>query len=627
MCGVAGFIDRKLQGSDAETALRRMAVSIKHRGPDGEGYYHDEDNGVALAHRRLAIIDVTSAGAQPMDSMCDRYVFSFNGEIYNFQEIRGKIEAARGRVSWKGHSDTEVLLEAIAQFGLDDALEMATGMFAFALWDKSERALYLARDRFGEKPLYYLNDGNWLAFSSELESVTKFPRFRAEIDESAVGAYLQFGYVPGESTLLRHVRKVLPGHYVRFSTSGGPALEFHCYWDPRQELFDQPKRNSSIHDAVDQLEGVLTKAIESQLVADVGLGSFLSAGVDSSLISSIIRRRLDRPLLTFSMGFEDERYDESSAARVIAAHLGTDHHEHIVRKSDVLAIVQSVPEIFDEPIGDTSVLPTYLVCKMARTHVTVALSGDGGDEIFGGYKHYRWGTQVVRNVRRIPKSVRTQVGPLVSKVGYAAGRRSIVKLGHLIKEAASSDPKVLLNGALIDAEDGVPAIKRKKFLESATSALQNLSLEHQLMAVDLYGFLPSDILCKVDRAAMGVSLETRAPFLDRRVAQFGWTLMPQLTASGPSSKYILRELLARYLPKDITDRPKQGFGIPLDGWFREELKSFVEKNLNILKSKYGHLVLPAFVDKYWSEHLSGKINWQREIWTLVVLVMFLETYF
>lgn len=625
MCGVAGFIDRSLWDVEAEIAIRQMSAAIKNRGPDGEGYYIDGENGVALAHRRLAIIDVTSAGSQPMTSICGRYVISFNGEIYNFPLMRTCVEASRGRVNWRGHSDTEVLVEAIAEFGLHEALKMTTGMFALALWDKVEKEIYLARDRFGEKPLYYFEDGPSIAFSSELFSISKFPRFRASIDTDAVGAFLQYGFVPGELTLFESVKKVLPGHYVKFSASSSTKLVSHCYWNLTKEVCDQSEVNLPLEDVVDKLEVVLTDAIEGQLVADVGLGAFLSSGIDSSLITSIIRRRLDRPLTTFSMGFDDERYDESAVSRVIAKSLGSSHHEHLINKSEILQTVQSVAEIFDEPIGDTSVLPTYLVCKVAKKHVTVALSGDGGDEMFGGYNHYRWGGRALRNLTRIPKFARSWVGASMTKVGAGAGVRSIVKLGQLIRESEHSNPNLLLNGGILNARDGVSMRGSEDWIK--VEDLGNRSIEHRLMAIDLYGFLPNDILCKVDRASMGVSLETRAPFLDRHVAQFAWSIPSKFTVGGPTSKYVLRKLLSRYLPQEIVSRPKKGFGIPLDVWFREELKSFVDNKLGVLKSKYAHLVSPAFVDTYWSAHLSGRFNWQREVWTLVALVLFLETYF
>jgi len=624
MCGVAGFVDRSLQVNEVETAINEMSIAIKNRGPDGEGYYIDHEEGVALAHRRLAIIDVSSAGSQPMTSMCGRYVISFNGEIYNFPSMRRSVEAVRGNVQWRGHSDTEVLIESIAQFGLHEALKMATGMFALALWDKREKAIYLARDRFGEKPMYYFEDGPRIAFSSELLSLTKSPRFQPSIDVEAVGAFLQYGFVPGEKTLFDNVRKVLPGHYIRFSAESSSKAVTGCYWDTRTELYELPEMDLPLNEVIDQLEVILTEAIEGQLVSDVGLGAFLSSGIDSSLISSIIRRRLDRPLTTFTMGYDDKDYDESATARAIAANLGSTHYEHLVHKSEVLQTVQSVAEIFDEPVGDTSVLPTYLVCKVARRYVTVALSGDGGDEMFGGYNHYRWGGRVLKNVARIPRFARNWVGSSIANVGTGMGLRSIVKFGRLVIASQYSSPRLLLNGGILDACEGA------KIASDPSEALEDLmdrSVEQKLMAADLSGFLPNDILCKVDRASMGVSLETRAPFLDRNVAQFAWSIPSRFTVAGPSSKYVLRKLLSRYLPREVVNRPKLGFGIPLDAWFRDELRSFVDKNLGILKSKYSHLISPTFVDKYWSEHLSGRFNWQREVWTMVALVLFLETYF
>lgn len=626
MCGIAGLFFPKHQVA-LDSAIKAMTGSIAYRGPDDQGHYVAQERGLALGHLRLAIVDLSSTGAQPMSSSSARYVISYNGEIYNTSELRRRVEERRGPQAWRGRSDTEVLLEAIETLGIEAALDAANGMFAFALWDNVDATLTLARDRFGEKPLYYWQENGRFAFASELKAFRHVPGFVPSVNSSVIGAYLRFGFVPDDQTLLNCVRKLPPGHYAVLGSKSDLPLQSRPYWRKSDELFLKPKVLTDFVDATAKVENTLTNAIARQLVADVPVGAFLSAGVDSALLCALARKRLDTPLVTFSMGFDEPEYDESEGARAIADYLGTEHHEHRVSSKDVLNLVERLPEIFDEPTGDTSVLPTRLLCEMAREHVTVAISGDGGDELFGGYNHYRWGPSILRHAARVPRWARGPVSSLASAVGERARRRDLLKFGHLLAAPDSIDRRTLLNAAVIDGAGANRQNDRGQSLEDFAEGVARLPLQSQLMALDSEVLLPNDILQKVDRAAMSVSLETRAPYLDREVAETAWSLPTEFTVAGPDSKYILRQILAKHLPGDLYKKPKKGFGVPLERLLRNELKDFVDENLSWLKHNFSDLVSPDLIDRYWRQHLQQIANWQREIWTILTLTMFLRSYF
>jgi asparagine synthase (glutamine-hydrolysing) len=626
MCGIAGLL---YPGTLAplDTSIQAMTDAINYRGPDAVGHLVDSSHGLALGHVRLAIVDLTATGAQPMWSHSGRYVISYNGEIYNSSDVRRQVDEQAGPIAWRGRSDTEVLIQAIETFGIEEALDLVNGMFAFALWDTAQKTLTLARDRFGEKPLYYWQKGQRFAFASELKAFHHAPGFEPVLNRSAIGAYLRFGFTPGAETLLENVRKLPPGHYaVVHDVLDGPLVS-KPYWQKSAALFHKERPAVDLETAIDAVETTLTNAVSRQLVADVPVGAFLSAGVDSAIICALARHRLERPLLTFSMGFDEPEYDESEGARAIARHLGTDHHEHRVSAKDVLGLVEELPKMFDEPTGDTSVLPTRLLCEMARKHVTVAISGDGGDELFGGYNHYRWGPGILKRAETVPSWAAHPSASLASWIGAVARRRDVLKMGHLVAIPAGRDRRTLLNAALIDGDIAETDGNSWETLDDFVSDAEKLSLPHQLMALDIEALLPNDILNKVDRAAMSVSLETRAPYLDREVAELAWSLPLGLTAGGPTSKHILRQLLLRHIPGDLYTQPKRGFGIPLERLLRNELKSLVQDKLDWLKRHFADVVSPTIVDRYWDQHNKGIANWQREIWTLLTLSMFLRTHF
>ncbi len=625
MCGIAGLFYPG-SGAPLDASIQAMTDAISYRGPDASGHFVNTPDGVALGHLRLAIVDLTEAGAQPMWSHSRRYVISYNGEIYNSPYVRRRVEERAGPIAWRGRSDTEVLLQAIEMLGVGEALDLANGMFAFGLWDTERKTLTMARDRFGEKPLYYWQRAGRFAFASELKAFRHAPGFTPVLNHAAIGPYLRFGFTPGPDTLLAGVRKLPPGHYAEFR-GGDDAIVPQPFWRKSKALFAQPRPPIALDAAVDAVETALTDAVERQLSADVPVGAFLSAGVDSTVLCALTRHRLDRPLLTFSMGFDEPEYDESEGARAIAKHLGTDHHEHRVSIKDVLDLVESIPALFDEPTGDTSVLPTRLLCEMARKHVTVAISGDGGDELFGGYNHYRWGSKILDHVNAVPAWASQSAAGLAGWGGALTHRRDVLKFGHLLGAPAGSDRRTLLNAALIDGISVGDAGNGPHRLDDFVPDADRLALPHQLMALDAEALLPDDILNKVDRAAMSVSLETRAPYLDRHVSELAWSLPLELTAGGPRSKHVLRELLACHVPSDLYAQPKRGFGIPLARLLRNELRNLTQDNFDWLRAHFADVVSPDLVDRYWQQHLRGVANWQREVWTLLTLSMFLRTHF
>jgi asparagine synthase (glutamine-hydrolysing) len=597
-----------------------MTSVLNHRGPDAEGYWISTDQKLALGHRRLSILDLSSAGAQPMISHSGRFVLVLNGEIYNFLELRNELIQLGIKHSWRGHSDTEVLLSAIECWGVKRTLQKAVGMFAFALWDIQEHQLTLVRDRFGEKPLYFAVFPGAVLFGSELKALERHPAFRREPDIGALGLYLQYGYIPGPLSPYKGVQKLLPGNSIEISKKGDTFVSTTtAYWSPQSSLFSGNEPTSSLHDSCNTLLKLLEKAIAGQMLADVPVGAFLSGGVDSSLVVAIMRRVSSAPVRTFTVGFEDKTFDEAPYARKVAKHLGTDHHESYVSTREVLDIIPRLPEIYDEPFGDTSQIPTALVARTARKNVVVCLSGDGGDELFGGYNHYRWGRTLQILGSAVPVVMLRGIGHSLSFLRPLAPPRLRRFLELTAAGKHNAHRELLFNSVFPDISPFGLVFDRNDPIEARILTSGNRGIA-RLMELDLYGFLPDDILMKVDRATMAVGLESRTPYLDHGVAKFAWSLPLEYRTSRTRGKIVLRELLSRFVPTELSERPKQGFGLPLSEWLRGPLRTWAESVL---------LQPTAWLDNsairlYWDEHQSAKINRQRELWTLISLCIWLR---
>lgn len=647
MCGLAGILCLRQSSIElkTETTLRTMAAAIAHRGPDAEGLWIDPEAGIGLAHRRLSILDLSPAGAQPMVSATGRYIIAFNGEIYNHPALREELESGANAPAWRGHSDTETLLLAIERWGLKTALQRACGMFALALWDTAEGRLSLARDRTGEKPLYLAAiDGGW-AFASELSSFHGLPGFRARLDQQALSDYLATLAVPDAGCVFQGVRKIRPGTILHISAAAG-TVEEDCYFDIVQVMSSgrhsaETRPAHAIPSVLDEMEAVLQDVVISQMISDVPLGSFLSGGIDSSLVTALMQEASDRPVKTFTIGFAEAGYDESALAERVAEHLGTDHTTFRLTEADALEIIPHLPRIYSEPFADSSQLPTALLCAHARKQVTVVLTGDGGDEIFGGYNRHILGPRLWSLVTRVPKSLRSMGAPLAKSIQWLGGEQS-----PLLRQLARriGVPASLLNkaGRLGDVVAGADALEDvyasltritdfpEQFLLEAPAAreeellrkdprLSTFGAQEWMMAQDTIGYLPSDVLVKLDRAAMSVSLETRAPFLDVRTIEAAWRLPLQEKIREGRGKQILREILDRHVPRQLIERPKQGFAVPIDRWLRGELRCWAEDLLSRDALIRGGLLRVEPVRDIWEAHLANRGNHGQLLWAMLML--------
>lgn len=618
MCGIAGFLSLAPPGREAAEVATAMADRIGHRGPDASGVWVDESAAVAFAHRRLSVIDLSSAGAQPMLSASGRFVLIFNGEIYNHLEIRqglGGLEKA-----WRGHSDTETLLAAIEAWGLERSLRACVGMFAFALWDRQDRALSLARDRMGEKPLYYGWQGRHLLFGSELKALRAHPAFEGQIDTEILGDYFRFGNVPGKSSIWKGISKLPPGTCLTYRMGSGPTLpEAVHYWsiDEAAKAGRANRFRGSGQDAAHALGEVLSTAVAQQMVADVPLGVFLSGGIDSSTIAAQMQAQSNRPIKTFTIGFEEPDYDESRHAEAVARHLHTDHKTMKLSAADAWAVIPSLSSLYDEPFGDTSAIPTLLVSRLARQEVTVALTGDGADELFAGYSRYHsWKAGAVWKLYRFaPRALRNAAGRLVA--GSAYPRES------------GRDATTFLLGMynLSMAHWRVPPVAKAECRIPVIDGPADVDHVGLMMQADMHRYLPDDILVKVDRAAMSVSLETRAPFLDHRVVEFAMTLPTELLASNGTGKMPLRHLLYRSVPRAILERPKMGFAPPVGHWIRGPLRDWAEDLLAPQTLSQSGLLDVAAIRKRWAEHLSGARNYRDSLWIALMFQSWLRDNF
>ena len=644
MCGIVGFIDdsRKHTRDTLRGIAERMSATLLHRGPDDGGVWIDSQVGVALAHRRLSIVDLSPTGAQPMTSSCGRYVIVFNGEIYNFQELRKEL-ISRGQ-PFRGSSDTEVILAGLSQWGIETSLKRFNGMFAFALWDNLDRVLYLARDRAGEKPLYYGRIGSSFVFASELKALRLHPEFDANVDPEALALYLQRACVPTPRSIYKGIQKLPSGCYLAVTSVSSPASPI-TYWSARQAAESgvaSPFQGDSF-EAIQELGLLLRDAVRLRMIADVPLGAFLSGGIDSSTIVALMQVQDVKPVKTFTVGFRESAYDEAANARRVASHLGTEHTELYLEPKQVLDIVPRIPALYDEPFADPSQIPTFLVSQLARQRVTVSLSGDAGDELFGGYKLYKAGRLLWRTFGWMPLAARRAIGvalqsaPLqslnlafawLSPVQSHFGRRSSIgdKLRKLAPVLAGGQPNQMHNLLVSnwrESEFLVPASRMTAAsVEGNWPALGDFV--QQMMYSDLVSYLPDVILAKVDRASMGVSLEARIPFLDHRLIEFAWHLPLHLKFRGGTTKWILRQLLNRYVPHELVDRPKSGFSVPISEWLRGPLRQFGEDLLLQSRLQQDGWLDARLVRKLWTEHITRQRNWEQPLWSLLMFQAWLS---
>jgi asparagine synthase (glutamine-hydrolysing) len=651
MCGLAGIVDLRHAQRREELcgAVEGMTSCLRHRGPDDSGIWLDETAGIGLGFRRLAIIDLTHAGHQPQISHNGRLVIVFNGEIYNHDLIREELSSTFGPERWAGHSDTETLLAAFSAWGVIPTLKRTIGMFAIALWDREDRRLYLVRDRFGEKPLYYGWTNGAFVFGSELEALRRYPKFDNAIDRDVLSLYMQYNCVPAPYSIYRDIYKLQPGcvlsltpaamsgapERVPFAPASGEGLNLERYWS----FVNIAQRGLSCTvvnelEAIDMTERTLKDAVRRQSVADVPLGAFLSGGIDSSTIVALMQAQSTTKVKTFTIGFEDESYDEARHARAVAHHLGTAHTELYVAGAHVRSVIPKLSRLYSEPFADSSQIPNHAVAEMARQHVTVALSGDGGDEIFGGYTRYIWAPRIWKHLRRLPASARRALGAALLATPAAAwdaaahlaflspvsrlGEKAR-KLGHRLNVDDLEGLYRLLvttwpaNGGLVIGANSLPTVlDQHAIVEGVTTA------EELMMIWDTVTYLPDDILHKVDRASMGTGLEARAPFLDHTVAELAWQLPLNMKIRRGTSKWILRQILHRHVPEALIDRPKMGFSVPLDSWLRGPLREWADTLLSERRLRADGYLNPSPIRQKWTEHLSGRRNWHHELWPVLM---------
>lgn len=631
MCGIAGFFPYKdLSASERETIARKMAGAIAHRGPDMDGVWLDETSPLVMAHRRLSILDLSEEGRQPMHSASGRYVIVYNGEVYNYRSLQEEL-----RQDFRGHSDTEVMLAAMEEWGLEAAVKRFEGMFAFALYDRQERVLHFVRDRFGKKPLYLAQTQSGFYFASELKAITAVQNSRPEIDRSVVAQYLYWRYVPSPHCIYKNFWKIEPATIIslpldKVQQFQRPQAFAKAYWSIAQtaEAGQREPFEGGEEDALNQLDEVLSQAVQERMISDVPLGAFLSGGVDSSLILALMRKG-GQSVQSFTIGFEEGRYDEMPFARQVARHLGSDHQEYTVTPGATLETVERLPEMFDEPFGDPSTIPTWHICAMAKKDVTVVLSGDGGDEIFGGYGWYRKAQGLNRLFGAWPQPMRNALAALIvhtppalaAPFSYygAMTRPQLEKLAGFLR---AGDLYELYARMITYGEASSTAIMQPPFEPLPTRPQLNpadLSSDtERLMVYDSLLFLPDDVLVKLDRTSMDVSLEARCPLLDSRVADFVWRLPLTMKIKGKQQKYILKQLLRRYLPEELIDRPKWGFSIPHSNWLRGPLKSWAADLLDAKVLGDQGFIKPEEVQKIWQAHQSGKADYGHALWTIVM---------
>jgi asparagine synthase (glutamine-hydrolysing) len=655
MCGFTGFVDpkRNLSSERLRAMVTRMSDCLLHRGPDGGAVWTEAETGVALGHRRLSIIDLSTEGDQPMASASGRWIIVYNGEVYNFPEVRAELERTPGalRVPWRGHSDTEIMLAAVEHWGVHAALERFNGMFALALWDRSERTLWLARDRAGEKPLYYGWASGVFLFGSELKSLAAHPRWSPVLDRGALALYTRHNYIPAPYSAYAGISKLAPGTVVRLDVerlAPGVAPEPIAYWSPSDAVSASLRDpfTGSDEEAIGALDSLLRDAVRMRMIADVPLGAFLSGGIDSSTIVAMMQAQSARPVRTFTIGFNEAGFNEAEHAKAVATHLGTDHTELYVSSSEAQAVIPRLSTMYDEPFADSSQIPTYLVAALARKHVTVALSGDGGDELFGGYQRYFIGAGAWQRMARIPAPLRTGVAAGITRLSperwqrlaQAVGpflpsrfrRHDMGRLVHRVADVLGSRSAEAFYTGLVSQEQQparlIGAAEPPSWLTTPSRWPEVPSFTERMMFLDLVSYLPDDILVKVDRAAMAVSLEGRIPLLDHRVIELAWRLPIHMKVRGGEGKWIFRRVLDRYVPRTLIDRPKMGFGVPIGEWLRGPLREWGESLLSERALGETGVLDVSRVREAWTTHQSGRENRQYWLWTVLMLQDWLRTH-
>ncbi|PFG53740.1 asparagine synthase (glutamine-hydrolysing) [Marinobacter sp. LV10R520-4] len=644
MCGITGFWGQEAPSS---AIAKEMAAQILHRGPDDSGVWVEGDTGLALGHRRLAIVDLSAAGHQPMHSACERFVIAFNGEIYNHLDLRKQLDQSSVAPVWRGHADTETLLAAFSAWGIERTLEAANGMFAIALWDRQLKTLTLARDRFGEKPLYYGLVGKRpaLVFGSELKALAAHPDWQPTLNQNVLDEYLRFGCVRGAASIYQGIHKLLPGSYVQFTQSdiaNGQLPEVTQWWSPVTAALaaKQAPVIANPDDAVEQTRQAMMTSVGQRMMADVPLGAFLSGGVDSSLVVALMQAQSSKPVRTFSVGFDDARYDESSHAAAVAAHLGTDHTTLKATSQMALDTIPQLADMYDEPFADSSQIPTALIASLTRQHVTVALSGDGGDELFGGYNRHVWVPQIWSKLNRLPVAVRKTLALSLRSIPVGAydGVMNIAgrvlpkrlhvrtfgeKLHKLAAVLESPSQQALFAGVssmnrqpgnLLNA--GVPTTP----LENLYPALQQFDAVEWMLLMDTMNFMVDDALVKVDRASMASTLEVRVPFLDPNVFHTAWRIPASLRIKNGQGKWPLRETLYQHVPAALIDRPKMGFAIPLDEWLRGPLREWAEDLLQPASLVELPMLNVKAVGAMWKNHVNGKGHYAQQLWAVLQLL-------
>lgn len=642
MCGIAGFFSPGMPNASA--CIGRMTTEIIHRGPDDSGHWMDESIGLVLGHRRLAILDLSPAGHQPMASACNRFIMVYNGEVYNHLELRTKLEAQGAAPTWRGHSDTETLLAGIAAWGLEKTLQLAVGMFAIALWDRLEQTLSLARDRFGEKPLYYGWQGNSLLFGSELKALKCHPAATKEIDRDALALLLRHNCIPAPYSIYKGIHKLRAGHWIKFPLAQPDAArhaQSAAYWS-LNEVVEKGLRSpfqGSFTEAADLLEHQLSATVGEQMLSDVPLGAFLSGGVDSSTIVALMQAQSRQPVRTFTIGFGESAYNEAAFAKEVAHHLGTDHTELYVTPNDAQAVIPRLASIYCEPFSDSSQIPTFLVSQLASAHVKVVLSGDGGDELFGGYNRYLMGNKVWSRLSRLPAFARKGASMALRSLSSAQWDQVYGALKPVIPSSLQistpGDKAHKLAGLLGLADQReffrtltshwqdpssviINAVEPETLLSASAHWPNSDHFAHTMMAMDAQTYMTDDILVKVDRAAMAVSLESRVPMLDPRVVELAWTLPLDHKIHEGQGKRVLREVLYRHVPRELIERPKQGFSLPLDSWLRGPLREWAQAQLDPSRLRQEGIFHPEPITRMWNDHLSRRRNWQHHLWNVLM---------
>lgn len=639
MCGIVGYWDKR--GADSKIA-EQMALSIAHRGPDSAGTWLDSTGNLAMAHRRLAILELSSAGHQPMLSPCKRYSLVFNGEIYNHLDLRAELKQQNVDFSWRGHSDTQTLLVALQHWGVEKTLKKLNGMFAFAWWDAVEKTLSLARDRMGEKPLYYGNNKGLFLFGSELKSLKAHPKFQSTIDRNALALYMRHNTVPAPWSIYQGIKKLPPAHFVVITQAGDEISEPHCYWD-LAKIAEQGTNNTITNTQIltDELEHLLLNSVHNRMASDVPLGAFLSGGFDSTMVAALMQAQSKQAINTFTIGFNEQNYNEATHAKAVAKHLGTNHTELYVSAKEAMAVIPQLPLIWDEPFSDSSQIPTFLVSQLAKNYVSVSLSGDGGDELFYGYSRYTQGNKICSKLGFLPLPVRQIIASLMQifpgkpieyliqflpksmQIPHLADR--LPKLAGVVRQkTAIGCYQSLISHWKDPAQLVIGATEPRTIFNQPERQPKLTDFREQMMYLDSVTYLPDDILTKVDRASMAVSLEARVPLLDHKLVEFAWKVPISAKYRDGRGKWLFREVLYRYLPRELMDRPKMGFGVPIDEWLKGDLRDWAEALLDEKRLREEGFFNPAPIRKMWQEHINGKRRWHYYLWDVLMFQAWLE---